>query len=271
MIGHGDPRRLPDEIFAGRYAPEFIPPVGAMYFVCLNVAPPADPETIEPRTIVRSYPYWRLSRNGKYLERLPQVDTLSVPAVLKRGSIPSEFAPSSARYVQLRESWRMRAVEARAKLRLRVAGGGASFLESFSEPPRIEAELARYQEERLHPSELPESVMANLINTPFLPVIGMARVECTGQLTYCDKHNGMLIDSDDPEPGCDVYTWCRRTAGWDDSVNGVVAHEAEERALAVQGAYANGYEPIDCRLGNAEYDAYRAAWEQAQERHRAKS
>jgi hypothetical protein len=254
MTEHKDPARLADEFFAGQYAPAFIPPVGVEYYVALGPGPAHDVDG-PSGTWVRRYPRW--SYDGKNLVCDGQTELL-VDGLFRRGAIPEQYAHTSAAYRLLEAVWNARAIEARGRLKEKARVARVAFLPDLVWRPDVPNWIRRYQEERLHPSEFPDSVRAALVNVPFLPTFNMFSYESTGEVRK------------DPSGG--TYTVIGVSRGYSDEF-GWGADMSPEAALRSElmwpGRHAKGEVPPWYAPANAEYLAAKAAWEQMQREGRA--
>lgn len=178
MTDHKDPARLPDEFFAGEYAPEFIPPVGVKFHVALGPGGRGDDE--QPwGTWVCRYPQW--GYDGKNLRWEGECE-ICIPGFYSRGSIPDEYGEDVANYRLLRGLWNARAAEARSRLREKARIARVAFLPDFAWRPDVRNWVVRYQRERLHPSEFPDSVKAGLVDVAFIPTYNMFFYASTGEV-----------------------------------------------------------------------------------------
>jgi hypothetical protein len=247
MTEHKDPARLPDEFFAGEYALEFIPPVGVEYYVALG--PGVDELDGRPNTWVRVYPRW--TWDGEKLAREAERE-FYVEGFYRRGIVPDQYAEASAKYRLLRGHWNLRAAEARARLSDRARTARVTFLPDSTLRPDVEGWLRRYETQRLHPSEFPDSVKAALVEVEFFPTYNMFFYESTGEV------RGNAAGGE--------YTVVGITLGYSDEFGPVEQCPLEPLPglLMWPGRHDEGdIRPRD-RVDNAEYVAWEEAWADVQ-------
>lgn len=248
MTEHRDPARLPDEFFTGENALEFIPPVGVEYHVAWGPGGMHDEDGRPADTWVHRYARWTF--DGKNLAREAEGE-LFVKGFYPRGSVPDQYAEANARYRLLRDHWNLRATEARARLRDRARIARVTFLPDSTWRPDVRGWLRRYQEQRLHPSEFPDSVKAALVDAEFFPTHNMFFYESTGEVRSNELGE---------------YTVIGITPGFSDWF-GLVDRcplDPLPAELMWPGTHAKGEVRPQDKVDNAEYMAWKGAWEDMQ-------
>jgi hypothetical protein len=249
MTEHRDPVRLPDEFFGGEYAADFIPPTGVEYHVALGPGGECHEDGLPKHTWVSRYPRW--SWDGTNLAREADGE-FCVEGFYQRGSVPDEYAAANEKYRLLRDHWSLRAAEARARLRDRARIARVTFLPDSMWRPDVRGWLRRYQEQRLHPSEFPDSVKAALVDVEFFPTHNMFFYESTGEVRS-DGAGG-------------EYTVIGITPGFSDEFGPVDGSPLEPlpALLMWPGRHAEGEVRPRDKVDNAEYKAWEGAWEDMQ-------